>query len=306
LGEAQRGRTEENYAIVHAVDSGANSRTPTVVGLNRLGNSRPRMKGMASSADSSHLQTVPMRWCTFIDILGFSKLWESRQCKALNALRELMGAIHRVGTLAYPGERERLFVHQMGDGFAIVSDFGERSFERSFERPLGIASALMRHLASTGTFATAAVAEGEFSDITGCYPEEVMKDCEDGHVVRLGAGLMTLSRVMGTAFIRAYSLHAHAPSGPFVVVSEAHKDRVPCGFEFRSVQGKGDSKLSSIDWMRAENPTIARVQAAAALRAPKAEELVQAIQSYCAEYPCVRGKWSGHLRTLLSVDVKSD
>ena len=243
-----------------------------------------------------------MRWCTYIDILGFSKLWESRQWKALNALRELMWAMHRVGTRVYPGEGERLLVHQMGDGFAIVSDFGERSFER----PLGIASAFMRHLASTGTFAAAAVAEGEFSDIIGCYPEEVMKDSADGHVVRLGAGLMTLSRVMGTAFIRAYRLQAQAPSGPFVIVSEAHSDRVPVGFEFRSVQGKGDSKLISIDWMRSESPTIARIQAAAALRAPKIEELVQAIQSYCAAYPCVRGKWSGHLRTLLSVDVKSD
>ena len=50
-----------------------------------------------------------MRWCTFIDILGFSELWESRQWKALNALQELMGAIHRVGTRVYPGEGERLF-----------------------------------------------------------------------------------------------------------------------------------------------------------------------------------------------------
>ena len=164
----------------------------------------------------------------------------------------------------------------------------------------------MRHMASTGTFASAAVAEGEFSDITGCYPKEVMKDCEDGHVVQLNAGLMTLSPVMGTAFIRAYRLHGQAPSGPFVTVSEEHEDRIPGGFEFRSVQDKGDSILLSIDWMRAENPTVARIQDAASLQAPKAEELVQAIRSYCADYPSVRGKWSDHLRTLLSVDLKSD
>ena len=233
LGEAQGGRTEEDNAIVHAVDSGANSHTPTVVG--RPSNSRPRTKEMVPSADSSHLETVPMRWCTFIDILGFSKLWESRQCKALKALRELMGAIHRVGTWVYPGERERLFVHQMGDGFAIVSDFGERSFER----PLGIASALMRHLASTGTFAAAAVAEGEFSDITGCYPEEVMKACEDGHVVPLSAGLMTLSPVMGTAFIRAHSLHAHAPSGPFEACPRPTRIVFPAGSSSDRFKARG-------------------------------------------------------------------
>ena len=257
---------------------------------------------MTRSADRSRLETVPKRWCTFIDILGFSQLWESRQWKALHALRELMGAIHRIGTRVYGNEGERLFVHHMGDGFAIVSDFGEASFER----PLGIAFALMRHMASNGTFAAAAVAEGEFSDITGCYPEEVMKDCGGGHVVPLNAGLMTLSPVMGTAFIRAYRLHAQAPSGPFVIVSGEHEDRVPGGFEFRSVQGEGNSSLLSIDWMRAESPTVARIQGAASLRAPKAEELVQALRSYCAEYPSVRGKWCGNLRTLLSVDLRSD
>ena len=257
---------------------------------------------MPPSADSSDVQTLPMRWCIFVDILGFSQLWEAEQLKALHALRELMGAIHRIGTRVYPDEGERLFVHHMGDGFAIVSDFGEASFER----PLGIASALMRHMASTGTFAAAAVADGQFSDITGCYPKEVMKDSEDGHVVRLNAGLMTLSPVMGTAFIRAYRLHDEAPSGPFVIVSGEHEDRVPDGFEFRSVQGKGDGNLLSIDWMRAESPTVARIQGAASLRVPKAEELAQAIRSYCAEYPSVRGKWSGHLHTLLSVDLKSD
>ncbi len=106
-----------------------------------------------------------MRWCMYIDILGFSQLWESKQSKTLHALGVLMQSIYRVGTRVYADEGERLFVHHMGDGFAIVSDFEEASFER----PLGIAAALMRHLASTGAFA-AAVSEGELSDITGCYP----------------------------------------------------------------------------------------------------------------------------------------
>ena len=32
---------------------------------------------MPHSADSSKQQMVPMRWCIFVDILGFSQLWES-------------------------------------------------------------------------------------------------------------------------------------------------------------------------------------------------------------------------------------
>ena len=97
---------------------------------------------MPPATDRSRLQAVPMRWCNFIDILGFSQLWESDQSRALHALRELMGAIYRIGTRVYPHEVKRLFVHHLGDGFAIVSDFGEASLER----PLGIAAALMRHV----------------------------------------------------------------------------------------------------------------------------------------------------------------
>ena len=257
---------------------------------------------MAHSTDRSTRHSTPMRWCIFIDILGFSQLWEREQEKARHSLGELMLAIYRVGTRVYTSPGERLFVHHLGDGFAIVSDFGEASLER----PLGIAAALMRHVASTGMFAAAAVAEGDFSDITGCYPSEVTKDCDDGNVVPLGAGLMTLSSVMGTAFIRAYRLNGDTPSGPFVVVSPEHEGRIPPEFKFCSAQGKSKNCLLSIDWMRAESVVVDRIQDKACLGAPKAEELMQAIKRYCAEYSDVHRKWSGNLLAFLSVDLERD
>ena len=70
------------------------------------------------------------RWCIYIDILGFSKVWECDEYKALKSLGELMRAIYRIGKKVYPNEVERFFVHQTGDGFAIVSDFGEDTLER--------------------------------------------------------------------------------------------------------------------------------------------------------------------------------
>lgn len=110
------------------------------------------------------------RWCIYIDILGFGGLWESDMTKALRTLRELMNAIIQIGKQVYPIEGDRLFVHQVGDGFAIVSDF----HEDSLERPISIAITLMRHVvAYTGYFASAAIAEGDFSGIRSCYPEEV-------------------------------------------------------------------------------------------------------------------------------------
>ena len=66
----------------------------------------------------------------------------------------------------------------MGDGFAIVSEFREESLER----PIAIAIALMRCVATTGAFAAAAIAEGEHADITGCYPREVTENTDNGIV----------------------------------------------------------------------------------------------------------------------------
>ena len=92
---------------------------------------------------------VSARWCIYIDILGFSEFWEDERSKALASLRCLMLAIYRIGTKVYPNDQKRLLVHQMGDGFAIVSDFGEASLER----PIAIAIALMRCVATTGASA---------------------------------------------------------------------------------------------------------------------------------------------------------
>ena len=58
--------------------------------------------------------------------------------------------------------------------------------------------------------------------------------------------------------------------------------------------------------MRTESPTVGWMQDAACLRAPKADQVAQAIRSYCAKSPYARGKWSRNLLTLLSVDLEND
>ena len=243
---------------------------------------------------------MKQRWCIYIDILGFSKVWECDECKALKSLRELMRAIYRIGKKVYPNEAERLFVQQTGDGFAIVSDFGEDTLER----PIAIAIALMRHVASTGMFATAAIAEGEFSDITGCYPSEVTDDL-DGNRVKLGEGLMTLSSVMGTAFIRAYNLHKRAPSGPFLVVPKDYNRIRVADLPVNAInENSQGTQLLSIDWIRAGMQTLNDIQARACLVSPESNELVQKIIEYCTYYPDIGKKWSRQLHAFLAIRVE--
>ena len=256
---------------------------------------------MAFSNDNYRKREVPERWCIFIDILGFSRMWECEERKALHVLGELMRAIYRIGTRVYRNDGERLFVHHMGDGFAIVGDFGESSFER----PLGIAVALMRCVACSGAFAKATLAEGDFADVAGCYPEEVMKGSNEAQVVALGGGgLMTLSSVMGTAFIRSYRLHEKLPSGPFLAVSHEFRERIPTGFGVRVVEGKREETLLSIDWLRTENPIVGSIQERGCLSAPQSSDLFQVIRDYCDKYPELKMKWSGSLFKYLEFSLE--
>ena len=145
-----------------------------------------------------------------------------------------------------------------------------------------------------------ALAEGEFADIIGCYPGEVTKDCDEGGVVALGGGgLMTLSSVMGTAFIRGYRLHEKLPSVPFLAVSEEYRERIPTEFGVRVVKGERYGTVLSIDWLRTESAIVDSIQARGGLSAPQSPHLFKAIRDYCEEYPELRVKWSTELSKFL-------
>ena len=246
-------------------------------------------------------ETKP-RWCIYIDLLGFSQFWKDDPDRALNPLNKLMLAIFRIGTKVYPKPGERLFAHQMGDGFAIVGE----SYDASLERPIAIAIALMRCVASTNTFATASIAEGDFADIVGCYPREVRdgRGCSDHDVIRLGMGLMTLSTVMGTAFIRAYQLHKRGPSGPFLTVATCHQPHIPESLSVRTVKGVQGEPLLSIDWIQADTLTLTRIQEQACLERPKPDKLLQTIKDYCVQSPKMSDRWGPQLCDLLGVRVE--
>ena len=255
----------------------------------------------------SNWQPSSSRWCIFIDILGFKKLWlpeqleaeqpeadqieadqtEAEQLMAAEALGQLVKAIFRIGNRCYPESPQRLFVHQSGDGFAIVSDFGEASLER----PIAIAVALMRCVASIGSFASAAIAEGEHADISGIYPKEVTDQADDNGVVELGAGLMNLWSVMGTAFIRAYDLEGRAASGPLLTVDCKDRAKVPECFPVVETKDKSGGKTLSVNWVQAESAVVSDIQQRADLAAPNAEEIIHQIEDYLVCYSYLRQRW---------------
>lgn len=232
------------------------------------------------------------RWSIYIDIDGFSALWD-KEDQVLWSLGELMRAIFLIGRECYPNSPERIFAHQFGDGFVIVSDFHEDSLERC----VAIAIALMRHVAATGRLARASISEGEFSDIQGCYPKEVLDCLESDHTVSLHMGLMTINPVMGTALIRAVGVDKRAPRGPLLTIESGRAPRLGSVVTSRRF-GSGD--LVSIDWVHSDPPQLGPLQTRAGLRSPTPTELDAMLADYCREQP-VPEEWRKNVYSLLAV-----
>jgi hypothetical protein len=208
------------------------------------------------------------RWCIYIDIEGFGKLYGKDNIVIL-ALRDLMEGIFLIGKNCYPETPNRIFAHQTGDGFAIVSEF----HTESLEVPVAISIALLRHVASNGRFAKASIGEGEFADISGLYPDCVIDAQINGGSVHMGDGLMTIFTVMGTALINAHNIGKQSPKGSLLTLASCNLERVPEGCIIKKVE---DGKLISIDWVHSQLQLVSQIQESAQLKHPTSE-LIKAL-----------------------------
>jgi hypothetical protein len=208
-------------------------------------------------------------------------------------LGELMRGIFRLGCHCFPNPPDRLFAHQFGDGFLVISDFHEESLERC----VCVAVALMRHVAASGRFCRASIDEGEVSDIQGCYPKEVRKAMERDLTVRLESGLMTINPVMGNALIRTVSVAKAAPRGPLLVARRRHAERFGTDVTTAPL---ADPELVSIDWVHMTSPLLSHYQATGGLLAPTASELEARLNAYCEEHRLPE-EWAANARSLLGL-----
>ncbi len=223
------------------------------------------------------------RWAIYIDIQGFGNLWVKGDI-ALVALNELMVGLFRIGTKIYPDFPNRLFGHQFGDGFLIVSD----CYERSLERCVVIAIALLRHTAAAGCFARAAIVEGEMQGINGCYPDEVMQGLQCGYIP-MGDGLMTIIPAMGTALIQGVRLDKAAAKGPLLIVGKKEIDRLPRDLDL--TETIGDENIFSINWITYQSSLLSSIQDRASLSCPSRTEIQVSLQQYCNENQEVSKMW---------------
>lgn len=227
------------------------------------------------------------RWGISIDIEGFSNLYEysyAAQSKAIWGLRLLMDAIIHLGQKVYPGDpnkhyADRIFAHQFGDGFILVSEFEEPDPTRS----IAIATSLSRHMLLHGYATKAAISAGSMSDINGCYPH-AMRDAQN-NTLALGMGLMTSIPVMGTALTKAHKLGGRV-SGNVIVIDVTQFASIPEGL----IKSREDS-IGYINWMSDENNLAQEISEKAGLQYGSEKELSRLFSAYIKTEPCPPKKW---------------
>lgn len=186
------------------------------------------------------------RWVIYIDIEGIFEHYKRNEEKEIfRQIDDTLKSIYYIGTQIYNKEPWRLFVHQCFDGFFIVSSIVNEDLKRA----ISIAVLLMRSAVLQNYVMKSAIAVESVADIVGCYSVK----SENG-VIRLGEGLMTITRVMGKGMANAYKLSKQA-SGPLLLIEDT---KIPNAIEFKP--NKIDYSTVGLNWISSDfNNDIAKI-----------------------------------------------
>jgi hypothetical protein len=214
------------------------------------------------------LINTEMRWSIYIDIQGFSDTYRNNSALALQSLGCLMEGIYQIGSAAPVAVSNRLFAHQISDGFIIVSD-GRPTIS------VAIAILLMRLAAKSGGMVKTGISEGHFQDVRGCYPDVIRNNSTGNGLLRLGDGVMTIFSVMGTALINAHGM-TNCKSGSLLLVNPQMAAALPQSL----LVTERSEKYVCIDWVHSELPELDDMAAKASIRLPSIQDTEAKVRRY--------------------------
>lgn len=180
------------------------------------------------------------RWGIFVDLEGFSAVFERSEGDALYRLRGLMDAVVGIGDAVCRDFDTRFFAYQAGDGFFLVGDLPGQPLDL----PLAIGLVLHHYVALHEGMAKVCIVRGGMADIQGCYSDKVRKR-QQGLNARLGlVGHLVIYPVMGTAMTRSYRL-ANRVHGAVLAVQSSLTRRLPPGI----VRSGSMPGITILDWV---------------------------------------------------------
>ncbi len=223
---------------------------------------------------------VGHRWCLFIDVEGFSSIYDTDEPQALSRWRELASAIYKF-IEALPPTFPPIGAHQIGDGFLLVAT----SSGEAVDQPLALAIALLRHLLMQGVACKAAISEGNFADVCGCLPRCIRQKMDETSAIRDDRYIMTFWPVMGTALIQAFNLAKSGPSGPLLLLDAT-------SLEMASVKAmRHKESLIIVDWLRSVPPALPELEHILAGAQEQPEGLALQLRRYVEGASGLSAEW---------------
>lgn len=240
------------------------------------------------------------RWGLYIDVEGFSGTYDKDKRRAIRALNELMEALYKIGSSGFSKAKGRIFMHQLGDGFVVVSEFPEETPET----PLSICLGIMRHLIARGVATKAGISGGGFCDVFHEYPSAIQNATEDHRYVPLGDnsdyGSMTIIPVMGSALTRSYRLLS-CRHGAALLLDTTAFCGLPSGIITRA------KSPSVIDWVHSDFPLVRELCDSSGLKNVGPSEAEICLRTYVKDHRANLSKeWvNSTLESVTLVDPQS-
>jgi len=216
---------------------------------------RPFIKGR--HGDTAHF------WALYIDVEGFSYLYEEHAMKPMSFLTSDIFALLDSGKPEFSGLSA---IQYGGDGFLIKQLGG--TYDKDIRRPLAIGCALMKRALVDGFTLRAQLSVGDSADVQGTYSkvmqERIQSQSASGylsfsHGFPFSFSNMLYNSVIGTSILNAYRLGK--PKGPLFVIDPLLKvDLVEAGV---SVAEAEDVLL--LDWLKHDDAYVQSGLAALAM-----------------------------------------
>lgn len=158
----------------------------------------------------------------------------------------------------------------------------------------------MRAAIGSGIATKAAISVGKMSDVQGLYPEIVREKMEHS-VAGVGAGLMTINPVMGTALANAYTA-GKKHRGAVLLVDAPLAQEIPEWAASTNLPPASTS-IAAVDWIHSEPPELRELCSLAGIPYVENAMAATALKRYVDENKGLSEEWKANTLTATGLEA---